>query len=135
MEKSTLRLSPLFSALILLMLFTLISCSLFPKSNTPSKDKGPITNESEIEGGNITDGMLISSSQNELPFVIVRLHERNDNAGRISIKATQERAAKNIDNCYLIDLDSLGACADIHPQNKEDVSALIYGGYYKAQYN
>ena len=40
---------------------------------------------------------------------------------------------KNIPNCYLVDLDVLGVCTDIHPKNKESVSELIYNTYYKME--
>lgn len=73
-------------------------------------------------------------NNNCLPFVIVKLHERNEHPGWLAVQEAQKRASKNVDKCYLIDLLPLGICTDIHPKNKEDVSALIYEGYYKNQY-
>lgn len=67
----------------------------------------------------------------ELPFIIVKLHRMSNNAGWLAVREAQERAAVNIPNCQLISLDSLGICTDIHPQNKEGVSDLIYDGYYQ----
>ena len=67
----------------------------------------------------------------DLPFIIVKLHNRNNNSGWLAVREAQERAAKNIPNCYLVDLDPLGICTDIHPKNKEDVSDLIYKTYYE----
>lgn len=68
-----------------------------------------------------------------LPFIIVKLHDRNSNAGWLAVREAQERAAKNVSNCYLVDLDVLGVCTDIHPKNKEAVSELIYNTYYKTE--
>lgn len=68
-----------------------------------------------------------------LPFIIVKIHNRNSNAGWLAVREAQERAAANIENCYLVDLDSLGICTDIHPQNKAAVSELIYNTYYKVE--
>ena len=68
-----------------------------------------------------------------LPFIIVKIHNRNSNAGWLAVRDAQERAAANIENCYLVDLDSLGICTDIHPKNKEAVSELIYNAYYKVE--
>ena len=69
----------------------------------------------------------------ELPFIIVKLHDRNNNSGWLAVREAQERAAKSIPYCYLVDLDPLGICTDIHPKNKEAVSELIYKTYYENQ--
>ena len=69
-----------------------------------------------------------------LPFIIVKIHARNNNAGWLAVREAQERAAKNIAWCYLIDLDPLGVITDIHPKNKDAVSELIYLGYYENIY-
>lgn len=70
-----------------------------------------------------------------LPFIIVKIHDRNNHSGWLAVREAQERAAENISNCYLVDLDVLGICTDIHPKNKEAVSELIYTTYYAALYS
>lgn len=69
-----------------------------------------------------------------LPFIIVKLHNMGNNDGWLAVREAQERAAVNISNCYLVDLDSLGICKDIHPKNKQEVSELIYRAYYEKLY-
>lgn len=73
-------------------------------------------------------------NNDSLPFLILKLHERNEHPGWLAVQEAQKRAAKSIKSCWLIDLISLGICTDIHPKNKEDVAALIYEGYYQNQY-
>ena len=68
-----------------------------------------------------------------LPFVIVKIHDMSNNSGWLAVREAQERAVEKIPNCYLVDLDSLGVCTDIHPKNKKAVSELIYDAYYKAE--
>ena len=70
-----------------------------------------------------------------LPFIIVKIHDRNNNAGWLAVREAQERAVSNIANCYLVDLDPLGVCTDIHPRNKEAVSELIYTTYREVFYS
>ena len=69
-----------------------------------------------------------------LPFFIVKIHDMNNNEGWLAVREAQERAAQNISDCYLVDLDSLGVCKDIHPRNKEEVSELIYNVYSNKMY-
>lgn len=69
-----------------------------------------------------------------LPFFIVKIHDMSNNEGWLAVREAQERAVKNIPSCYLVDLDSLGVCTDIHPRNKEEVSELIYNVYSDKMY-
>lgn len=66
----------------------------------------------------------------ELPFIIVKIHLHSTSTGWENVRQAQERAAKNIPYCTLVDLDSLGFCSNIHPQNKEAVCDLIYDAFY-----
>lgn len=71
----------------------------------------------------------------ELPFLIVKLHDRSQRSGWLAVREAQVRAAESIPHCTLVDLDSLGVCSDIHPKNKEAVCGLIYDAYYAALFN
>lgn len=65
-----------------------------------------------------------------LPFIIVKIHLHSTSSGWENVRQAQERAAKNIPYCTLVDLDRFGFCSNIHPQNKEAVCDLIYDTYY-----